>query len=130
MRPRLIREVRNRVGGLVQTYDVERVRTVNLKPEHLAVVRQGMHDVVEAPDGTAHRARIDAVEMAGKTGTAEYGPKGAGRKHVWMILYAPYDKPRYAVAMVLDDGVSGGTTVAPRMRTLMAALFGEGESNG
>jgi len=130
MRPRLIREVRSRIGELVQTYDVECVRTVKLKPEHLAVVRQGMHDVVEAPEGTAHRAKIATVEMAGKTGTAEYGPKGAGRKHVWMILYAPFDQPKYAVAMVLDDGVSGGRTVAPRMHTLMAALFGEGESNG
>jgi penicillin-binding protein 2 len=129
-RPRLIREVRNREGGLIQRYDGERIRSVDLKPEHLAAVRRGMHDVVEAPEGTAHRARIEAVEMAGKTGTAEYGQKGAGRKHVWMILYAPYDQPKYAVAMVLDDGVSGGQTVAPRMRALMNSLFGGEASNG
>jgi penicillin-binding protein 2 len=130
LRPRLIREIRNREGGPVQSYAVERVRTLALNPEYLTVVRQGMHDVIESPVGTAHRARIDAVEMAGKTGTAEYGQKGAGRKHVWMILYAPCNQPKYAVAMVLDDGVSGGLTVAPRMRLLMTALFGGGESNG
>lgn len=130
LRPRLIREIRARSGDPVQAYAMEPVRTLELKSDYLALVRRGMHDVVEAPEGTAHRARIGSVEMAGKTGTAEYGPKGAGRKHVWMILFAPFERPKYAVAMVLDNGVSGGSSVAPRMRKLMAGLFGEEEPNG
>jgi len=67
--------------------------------------------------------------MAGKTGTAEYGRKGAGQKHGWMILFAPFEHPRYAVAIVMDDAVSGGISVGPRMRQLMMEIFA-GAGNG
>lgn len=63
--------------------------------------------------------------MAGKTGTAEYGQKEDRKKHGWMIVFAPYDKPRYAVAMVVDDAVSGGLTVGPRVHDLMLGIFGD-----
>lgn len=86
----------------------------------LQVVRGGMHDVVQAESGTGKRARIPGVRMAGKTGTAQYGN---GKKHAWMILFAPFDAPRYAVALVVEDAVSGGYTTAPRMRKLMQGIL-------
>ncbi len=86
----------------------------------LSVVRGGMHDVIEAPTGTGKRAKVEGVAMAGKTGTAQYGQ---GRKHAWMILFAPFDSPRYAVAMVVENEVSGGITAAPRMRHLMEKIL-------
>ncbi|MBN1557551.1 MAG: penicillin-binding protein 2 [Lentisphaerae bacterium] len=94
-------------------------------PETLAVVRGGMRDVVMAPHGTGRRAYVEGVVMAGKTGTAEHGPREARRKYGWMILFAPYEAPRFAVAMVVEDAVSGGTTVAPRLHALMEGIFGD-----
>ena len=70
------------------------------------------------------RAALPGVEMAGKTGSAEYGPRSARKKHAWMILYAPFSRPRYAVSIVIEDALSGGITAAPRMRALMASIFG------
>jgi penicillin-binding protein 2 len=61
--------------------------------------------------------------MAGKTGTAEYGPKALGKKRGWMIAFAPFDQPRYAVAVVVDDATGGGLDVGPRMQYIMAGLF-------
>lgn len=89
-------------------------------PRQLAVIRGGMYDVIHEPSGTGKRALVGGIKMAGKTGTAQYGD---GKKHTWMILYAPYDSPRYAVAMIVEDAVSGGFTVAPRIRTLMEYIF-------
>ncbi len=43
--------------------------------------------------------------------------------HTWMISYAPYHFPRYAVAMLVEDGVSGGRTVGPRLSKLYRNLF-------
>jgi len=40
-----------------------------------------------------------------------------------MISFAPFDFPRYAVAMVVEDGVSGGNTIGPRLNALYAKLF-------
>ena len=105
------------------------VRRMHWSAEHLALVKNGMRDVVQDVEGTGRLAQLDGVAMAGKTGTAEYGRKGAGQKHGWMILFAPFEHPRYAVAIVMDDAVSGGISVGPRMRQLMTEIFA-GEGNG
>ncbi|MFA7257368.1 MAG: penicillin-binding transpeptidase domain-containing protein, partial [Kiritimatiellales bacterium] len=64
----------------------------------------------------------EGFDFAGKTGTAEYGVKGEGSKHTWMIAFAPFDNPQYAVAMLVEDGDSGGQTVGPCMKILMEGL--------
>ena len=97
---------------------------------HLSVVREGMRRVICESSGTGHLAGLPGVVMAGKTGTAEFGRKGSGRQHGWMILFAPYDNPKYAVAMVIDEGISGGTTVGPRLRLMMADIFAEAGAEG
>lgn len=126
-RPRLVLGLRDSKGNALTNYPATAVRHVPVAPEIMSAVRQGMHDVIMAPTGTGQRARIPDVEMAGKTGTAEYGEKEDRKKHGWMILFAPYDKPRYAVAMVVDDAVSGGLTVGPRLHALMMGIFGKTE---
>ena len=70
------------------------------------------------------RARIKGVPMGGKTGTAEYGPKADRKKHAWMIAFAPFDRPRYALAVVIEDAGSGGMDAAPCVGRVMASLFG------
>ncbi len=125
-RPRLVLGLQDWQGQALTNYPVRAARQIAFKPGVMEAVRQGMHDVVMAPTGTGGRARIPGVEMAGKTGTAEYGEKEDRKKHGWMIVFAPYDKPRYAVAMVVDDAVSGGLTVGPRLQALMLGIFGEG----
>ncbi|HRV31371.1 MAG TPA: penicillin-binding transpeptidase domain-containing protein, partial [Kiritimatiellia bacterium] len=82
-----------------------------------------MRLAVNTPGGSGKRAALPHVVVAGKTGTAEYGIKGSGRKMTWMVAFAPFDEPRYAVALLVEDGVSGGTTAAPRIRELLAQIF-------
>jgi penicillin-binding protein 2 len=48
----------------------------------------------------------------------------------WMIAFAPFDAPRYAVALLVEDGVSGGTTAAPRVKQLLTRTFNEVEGLG
>ncbi len=101
------------------------IRNIEWPPDLLRAVRHGMHAVIHARDGTARRAQVSGVNMAGKTGTAEVGPKHLDRKHGWMIAYAPFERPRYAVAMIVEDAESGGITVAPRIGRLMEKLLAE-----
>lgn len=114
-KPRIIKENDRDDGTLV--------RKMNWSKESLRILRNGMHDVIQADTGTGKRARIVDVEMAGKTGTAEYGPKAARKKNAWMIVFAPFDKPRYAIAMVIEEGISGGLTIAPRIREITQGIF-------
>jgi penicillin-binding protein 2 len=96
---------------------------MNWSRESLRIVRGGMFDVIQAETGTGKRARVSGVEMGGKTGSAEYGPRGARKKYTWVLCFAPFDAPRYAMAMVVEDGVSGGVTTAPLVHKVMAGVF-------
>lgn len=101
-------------------------------PEHVALVRQAMSDVINGP-GTAGRARlpIEDVLMAGKTGTAQVvslsvsdGTSGPWkyRDHGLFIFFAPYDNPRYAGAVVIEHG-GGSSSAYPIARDVMTFLF-------
>ncbi len=88
------------------------------------IVRGGMYDVVNAPRGTGRRAKVPGLKIAAKTGTAEYGSRANRRKHTWMIAFAPFDNPTIALAILIEDGDSGGRTVAPLIRSALAYWFG------
>lgn len=89
----------------------------------LKTVRGGMFDVVQAEEGTGKRARVQGVSLAAKTGTAEFGPADDRKKHTWMIAYGPFENPRYAAAVVIEEGDSGGRTVAPKVARIMRGIF-------
>ena len=100
--------------------------------DHVHMIQQAMSDVVNGP-GTAGRARlpIDDVLMAGKTGTAQVvslsvgGGKGGQwkyRDHGLFIFFAPFDKPRYAGAVVIEHGGGSGAAY-PIARDVMTFLF-------
>lgn len=99
------------------------IAKLSIKDSGFQLIREGMHDVVHAERGTGKRARVDGIEIGGKTGTAQYGPRGSGKVHTWMIAFVPYQYPRYALALVVEDGVSGGITCAPRVKTIVESLM-------
>ena len=138
VRPRLIRARGGTPVTLAEPADL------GLRPEHLALVRGGMFDVVNGRRGTARRSRIadQAMAMAGKTGTSQVrnitaAERAAGviknadlpwkrRDHALFLCFAPFDKPKYAVAVVVEHGGGGSKVAAPIARdVMMRALYGE-----
>lgn len=124
--PRLLMGVRTHGADAFTEPPVDPPVPLGWDPASLRVVREGMRDVVMAEDGTGRRLRVPGVALAGKTGTAEYGRKEEGKKRGWMIAFGPFEAPRLAVAMVVEDAVSGGITVAPRLQQFFAAAMGVG----
>ena len=92
--------------------------------QQLKVVRDGMRMVVDGGTGRRGGERV-AVPVSGKTGTAEIGAGERRRKNTWFIAYAPSEMPTVAVAMVIENGESGGGTTAPKVRNVLAHIFGE-----
>ena len=127
--PRLVMAEREPNAAEFQEIPPVVVRRMHWAADHLALVKNGMRDVIQDAEGTGRLAQLEGIAMAGKTGTAEYGRKGVGQKHGWMILFAPFDQPRYAVAIVMDDAITGGISVGPRMHQLMREIFAR-EGNG
>ncbi len=122
-RPRLVQAYRKPDSEEYILNPGHRIGRMNWSEAALSVTRSGMRDVIMEKDGTGRRAAVAGFEFAGKTGTAEYGLKEEGAKHTWMIAFAPFDNPQYAVAMLIEDGDTGGTTVGPCMKVLMEGLF-------
>jgi penicillin-binding protein 2 len=101
-------------------------------PEQLQVAHDGMFAVVNG-GGTGGRSRIDlnGVKMAGKTGTAQVvalvarGHVGdwKSRDHSLFIAYAPTDKPRYAMAVVVEHGIWGARAAAPIAKDVITYLY-------
>lgn len=122
-RPRLVQAYREPGSERYLPAPERRVGKMNWSAEALEVVRGGMRDVIMSRDGTGRKAAVKGFDFAGKTGTAEYGRRGEGKKHTWMIAFAPFDNPQYAIAFLIEDGDSGGSTVGPRLKVLMQWLY-------
>ena len=126
-----------RIGGTLQPDSLPGgAATLDVDPAHLAVVRQGLFEVVNDPAGTGYGARltIPNVQMAGKTGTAQVHNNTAAEKaknfndmtmaweqrpNAWFVAYAPADAPRYAIAVLIEHGNYGAQTAAPIAHDLM-----------
>jgi penicillin-binding protein 2 len=126
------------IGGVAQPGGrPEEWPTMDLPEEHLQAVRGGMYAVVNEPGGSAMKARLDLpnVQLAGKTGSAqvrrvsrwarEHGHFNSAqlpwefRPHALFVCFAPYDAPRYAVAVVVEHGNAGAEIAAPLARDIM-----------
>ncbi len=84
-----------------------------VSPEHFPKVINGMWRAVNAPagtGGTAHIARVDSLNICGKTGTAQ-NPRGADNSV--FICFAPRENPRIAVAAYVENGGFGASYAAP-----------------
>ncbi len=125
-RPWVVRRVETLNGELIEEYGPEFVRKVNIDPDNLAIVREGMQAVVS--EGTGIRAKIPGLRVAGKTGTAQVvgngGPlRGDQRDHAWFVAFAPADNPQIAIAVVVEHGGFGGQVAAPIAKSLLETWF-------
>ncbi len=132
---RLVQQVQSVDGGIVSAYNLREKRTLNLSESTIAQLRTGMIDAVNGGAGTAHAASLDNVEVAGKTGTAQWGPKSKERTAAWFAGYLPADNPKYAFAALYEGDVGvkshGGTVAAPLIAQVFREVYkGEMVANG
>jgi cell division protein FtsI/penicillin-binding protein 2 len=86
----------------------------------MKLLRQAMVAVVEAQNGTGKLARIEGIEVAGKTGTSQ---NPHGEDHSCFIAYAPADDPQIALAVIAENAGGGGAIAAPMAREIIKAYL-------
>lgn len=97
---------------------------IEVSQRTLELVKQGLHDVVNAPSGTGRRAQVKGFTVAGKSGTAQTAALRKAdemddvtflqRDHAWFSAYSPSDNPEIAVTVLSEyDGRGGGSQAAP-----------------
>jgi penicillin-binding protein 2 len=86
-------------------------KTINTGVDESAIkiVKEGMFLVVNGK-GTATHIRLPDIEIAGKTGTAQ---NPHGEDHAWFVGFAPFDDPKIAIAVLVENVGFGGTHAAP-----------------
>ena len=125
--PHLVKEIVAQDGTVVKDeptkVSTDLVKDGGLKPEQIEKVRKGMWRVVNDDTGTARKARVKGVEVAGKTGTAQFWRGKIKDNHTWFICFAPYDKPRYVVCIFVQGGKSVGGVAAPIAQKILEQIF-------
>ncbi len=121
MKPYMVSQVQAPDLTVIDKTDPEEMSTP-VSADVAAQLTEMMTSVVN--NGTGRRARIDGVQVAGKTGTAE----NSANDHTWFIGFAPADDPKIAVAVfVRNGGRTGGDISAPIAKTVIQAyLDGQG----
>ena len=111
--PRIRAELRNQVS-----------------PQDMELVRQGLWKVVNEDGGTGGRARLKDVVVAGKTGTAQATDRGQEENVAWFTCFAPFDQPKYVVA-VMVQGASGhgGEVAGPIATRILERTLAQDEGN-
>jgi len=130
---RIVRQVQAPDQKILTAYEEREKRSLDVSADTMAEVRQGMIDVVNGSNGTGHSAQVDGVEVAGKTGTAQWGPKNKERTAAWFSGFLPADQPKYAFAAVYEGDVGskvhGGSAAAPMIADIFQEIYTGTASN-
>jgi penicillin-binding protein 2 len=127
--PHIVKSVQNLKTGDLREIARDPAATLTIKPEYLATVKNALVGVNR--EGTSAAAFKNAgYTSGGKTGTAQvYSLKGERytehkvderlRDHAWFMAYAPADKPRIALAVLVENGGFGAQAAAPVARKVL-----------
>jgi penicillin-binding protein 2 len=133
MVPHIGKAIVDAQGNVVKSIDPQVLNNVHVDPQNLEIVRQGMRKGVI--QGSSVAGNLHEVQVAGKTGTAEFtvlGPDGKpildknghNPTNAWWVAFAPYNNPQVAVAVWVHDAGEGAAFAIPVGRKILARYFG------
>lgn len=133
-KPKLIHHIVDTEGNMVAPFQPEVLREMEVDAAVWALIHEGLEGAVYG--GTAPRAQVEGVRVAGKTGTAEYCdnlaqkaglcPVPEGKTlptHAWFISYAPVEAPEIVVVAWVYNGGEGSTISAPIAQKVLDFYF-------
>jgi len=99
---------------------------LGITEEDRLTIIDGMH--LATTDGTAHRGKIEGIDVAGKTGTGQWRNHNMKLNLAWFVGFAPLDNPEVAIAVLIEgiipqDKIQGGLTATPVARDILKAYF-------
>jgi len=125
-RPHLVKEILSSDDKPLQKIEDTVVRKNFIKNYNIDIVRQGMRQTIT--NGSARSLQNVGVEVAGKTGTAQWSTQKA--THAWFTGFAPYKNPEIAFTILIEEGGEGSSTAVPIVLEYLKWYFGEYKNNG
>lgn len=134
--PHVLRGVWGRKGKWIDEWSPVQTVPLTLPAHQLKAIQASLAAVVT--EGTARESQSSVVPLAGKTGTAqvvslrseseEETPKRF-RDHAWFVAYAPFERPRIAVTVLVEHMGHGGSAAAPLAKELIEAYVSYGDDD-
>ncbi|MGH7262430.1 MAG: penicillin-binding protein 2 [Candidatus Rokuibacteriota bacterium] len=131
-RPRLVQRVESAAGKLLYSEPTQVSGYVELSPAVWAFLQRSLWGVVN-DGGTGAAARLQGIEVAGKTGTAQIIARSDARRgqdHAWFAAYAPAGDPQVVIVVLVERGGRGGQAAAPIARQILNGIFLEKVASG
>ncbi|MEO7101355.1 MAG: penicillin-binding transpeptidase domain-containing protein [Luteolibacter sp.] len=94
-----------------------------IKPTDLELIRKGMWMSTNQPGGTSGKVKLPNISIASKSGTAQVTEFGKQSNNSWVMSFAPYDNPKYAICILVQNGQSGGAVCGPLVNLVYRGLF-------
>lgn len=125
---RLVKQVQSLDNTVVAAYPDRLRQDIPVQPKIDAALREALENVVYDGQGTAHSAQVKGVKVAGKTGTAQWGPTNKQRTAAWFAGFLPVGNPEFAFAALYegepnDNSVHGGSHAAPLVSKVFREVF-------
>jgi penicillin-binding protein 2 len=114
------------IGGLGKPNGIDSLHKINVLPKYFEPVVDAMQNVIEDPNGTGNRARIDRITICGKTGTVQNKDK---KDHSVFMAFAPRDNPKIALSVYVEYAGAGGEWAAPIASLLVEKYLTDSVSN-
>lgn len=136
--PQIVESVTDADGNIIESFTPKQTGELSAdEKKYLDLIREGMTEVVQGARGTARVARIEGINIGGKTGTAqvvrveqykhlkEEDIPYKFRDHAWFTAYAPAEDPEIAVTVLVEHGLHGGSGAAPVAKAVMERYFAD-----
>ena len=135
-KPEILKKIENAEGMVITESQPQVTGQFPISPETMALIKDGLWQVVNSDTGTAKGARFPGIDISGKTGTAQVVSRKEDeeeipeedipdhlRPHAWFVAYAPSEDPKIAVSIVVENGESGSGAAAPIAREVIKAYL-------
>jgi penicillin-binding protein 2 len=125
---RLVKQVQGLDNRVVAAYPDRLREEIPVAPLVDKTLRKALQSVVYDGQGTGHSAAVKSVRVAGKTGTAQWGPENKQRTAAWFTGFVPAENPEYAFAALYegepnDNSVHGGSHAAPLVGKVFREVY-------
>lgn len=136
-RPQIVEKVISPEGKIVDEFKPVLDSELKGVDRYIRLIQEGMFEVVQGKRGTARIARIEGLDIAGKTGTAQVVKVAQYRHlkeedipykyrdHAWFTCYAPAEKPEIAVTVLVEHGLHGSSGASPIAKAVLESYFAE-----
>ena len=125
-KPRIVKQAVSEDGKIVipdaPKLDVDLSQS-GIKASDIELIRKGMRMSTNDPGGTSGKAKLTDIVIASKSGTAQTTDNGKKSNNSWIMSFAPYENPKYAICILVQNGGSGGGVCGPLVNLVFRGLF-------